>query len=107
MRRITLLVVAVMGGLSACGCGLPGWYRAAGHFPGVAVSDYAFYYFNGTASQLFPNTMPDTEGAAMESSCWTSASRSKVGPNAVPTAWSRSTPRCRTDGPRRSRSPPE
>ena len=66
MRRIVMLVVAATGGLSACGCGLPGWYRAAGHFPGVAVSDYAFYYFNGTASQLFPNAMPDTEGAAME-----------------------------------------
>lgn len=66
MRRIVLLVVAVMGGLTACGCGLPGWYRAAGSFPGIAASDYAFYYFNGTASQLFPSEVPDVEGAAME-----------------------------------------
>jgi hypothetical protein len=66
MRRIVLLIVAVMGGLSACGCGSLGWYRAAGHFPGVAASDYAFYNFCGTSSQVFQFLVPDVESAALE-----------------------------------------
>jgi hypothetical protein len=32
----------------------------------IGVSDYAFYYFNGTVSQLYPNTVPDTVGATLE-----------------------------------------
>jgi hypothetical protein len=58
--------VAILGALSAWGCAGPGWYRAIGHFPGVAPSDYAFYYFNGTSSQLFPLSVPQVESSTIE-----------------------------------------
>ena len=66
MRRIVLLVMVVSFALPSCGCGFPGWYRAVGHFPGIAPSDYAFYNFCGTSSQVFQFPMHQVQGAAIE-----------------------------------------
>ena len=53
MRWIVSLIVASFPLFPASGCGGLGWYRAAGHLPGVAATDYAYYDFCGTSSQLF------------------------------------------------------
>lgn len=67
MRRIVLLVALVSSALPASGCGgFPGWYRAVGHFPGIAPSDYAFYNFCGTSSQVFQFPMHQVQGSAIE-----------------------------------------
>ena len=66
MRRNVPLVVIVLSGLLAGGCGSLGWYRAIGDFPGVAPSDYAFYDFCGTSSQVFQFSMPQVQSAAIE-----------------------------------------
>jgi hypothetical protein len=66
MRRIVLPAMAVVSGLLACGCGLPGWYRAIGNYPGVAPSDYAFYEFFGTSSQLYQFSVAQVETSALE-----------------------------------------
>jgi hypothetical protein len=66
MRRNVPLVVIVLSGLQAGGCGSLGWYRAIGDFPGIAPSDYAFYEFCGTSSQVFQFSMPQVESAAIE-----------------------------------------
>jgi hypothetical protein len=50
----------------ACGCGCLGWYQAAGHLPGIAATDYAFYNFCGTSSQLHPFTPRQTESSVLE-----------------------------------------
>jgi hypothetical protein len=66
MRRIALSALAVVSGLLTCGCDGPGWYRAVGHYPGVAPSDYAFYDFLGTSSQLYPFSGSQVETSARE-----------------------------------------
>ncbi|HWT79557.1 MAG TPA: hypothetical protein VN648_12300 [Candidatus Methylomirabilis sp.] len=66
MRQNIPLVVIVLSGLLAGGCGSLGWYRAIGDFPGVAPSDYAFYNFCGTSSQVFQFSMPQVQSAAIE-----------------------------------------
>jgi hypothetical protein len=66
MRRIVCLVMVILSGLLACGCGVPGWYRSVGHFPGVAPSDYAFYSFLGTSSQLFLFSPSQVASSALE-----------------------------------------
>jgi hypothetical protein len=66
MRRIVPLIVAVISLAPACGCGGLGWYRAAGHLPGVAATDYAYYDFCGTSSQLFQFPAPQVESALLE-----------------------------------------
>ncbi len=66
MSQKVPLVVIVLSGLLAGGCGSLGWYRAIGDFPGVAPSDYAFYNFCGTSSQVFQFSMPQVQSAAIE-----------------------------------------
>ena len=66
MRRIVPLFVTAMAGFATCGCGGLGWYRAIGDFPGVAPSDYAFYDFCGTSSQVFQFSIPQVQSAAIE-----------------------------------------
>lgn len=66
MRRIIALVIVGVSGLSVAGCAYPGWYRAAGHFPSIAVSDYANYDFCGTSSQVFQFKPPQVQSAAVE-----------------------------------------
>ncbi|APW64134.1 hypothetical protein [Paludisphaera borealis] len=66
MRRIIALVMVGISGFSIAGCALPGWYRAVGHFPGIAQSDYAFYDFCGTSSQVFQFSVPQVQSAAVE-----------------------------------------
>ena len=66
MSQKVPLVVIVLSGLLAGGCGSLGWYRAIGDFPGVAPSDYAFYEFCGTSSQVFQFSMPQVQSAAIE-----------------------------------------
>ena len=58
MRRIVPLIVAIISLAPACGCGGLGWYRSIGHLPGVAATDYAYYDFCGTSSQLFQYPAP-------------------------------------------------
>jgi hypothetical protein len=43
-----------------------GWYRAIGDLPGIAPSDYAFYEFCGTSSQVFQFSLPQVQTAAIE-----------------------------------------
>ena len=66
MRRNVPLVVIVLSGLLAGGCGSLGWYRAIGNIPGVAPSDWAFYAFCGTSSQVFQFSLPQVQSAAIE-----------------------------------------
>ena len=40
--------------------------RSAGHIPGVAPTDYAFYNFCGTSSQLYQFSPPEVEGSTIE-----------------------------------------
>ena len=64
-RRIAfLLIVAAV--LPAGGCGAIGWTRALGHFPGVAPTDYAFYDYFGTQSQLYQFSVPQVQGATLQ-----------------------------------------
>ena len=65
MRRIVYLVVLVLPGFSLRLRAF-GWTRAVGHFPGVAPSDYAFYDFCGTSSQVFQFSLPQVQTAAIE-----------------------------------------
>jgi hypothetical protein len=66
MGRVYPLIVAVISLAPACGCGGLGWYQAAGHLPGVARTDYAYYDFCGTSSQLFEFPLPQVESSLME-----------------------------------------
>jgi len=66
MGRVVPLILAVTSVLPACGCGGLGWYQAAGHLPSIAVTDYAYYDFCGTSSQLFPFAPPEVESAVIE-----------------------------------------
>ena len=66
MGRITSLLAAVACVASASGCGSLGWYRAAGHIPGVAPTDYAFYNFCDVSSQLYPAAPSQIESSAIE-----------------------------------------
>ena len=63
MRWIVPLIAAVISLAPTCGCGGLGWYQAAGHLPGVAFTDYAYYDFCGTSSQLYPLLAPQVESA--------------------------------------------
>ncbi len=67
MRRIIPLIVIAISLTPAFGCeGLAGWYRAVGHIPGVAATDYAYYDFFGTSSQLYPSPPPAVESSLIE-----------------------------------------
>jgi hypothetical protein len=66
MHRITCLMLVIGSSLPVYGCALPGWYRSVGHFPGVAPSDYAFYNFMGTSSQLYQFTPSQVASSALE-----------------------------------------
>ena len=66
MRRIISLVLISVTGLSAAGCVSLEWLRGAGHYPGIAPSDFAFYDYCGTASQVFQFTIPQVQSAATE-----------------------------------------
>jgi hypothetical protein len=66
MRRIVPLIVAMICSSAACGCGGLGVYRSLGHLPGVASTDYAFYDFCGTSSQLYQFSPPQVESSMME-----------------------------------------
>jgi hypothetical protein len=66
MRRIVPLLAAAACLASNAGCGGAGWYQAIGHLPGNAYTDYAYYDFCGTSSQLYPLPVPVVEGAAVE-----------------------------------------
>ena len=65
MERIFPLVAAIVWLAPTSGCGGLGLYRAAGHIPGVAPSDYAFYNFCGTSSQLYQFSPPEVEGSTI------------------------------------------
>jgi hypothetical protein len=66
MRRIVCLMLVMGSSLPIYGCGIPGWYRAVGHFPGVAPSDYAFYNFLGVSSQLYQFSPPQVASSAIQ-----------------------------------------
>src|SRR5271165_1198742 len=67
MRRIVPLIAVAIALAPACGCEGLGWYRAVGHVPGIAATDYAFYDFCGTSSQLYQLSAPQVESALLES----------------------------------------
>ncbi len=66
MGRISSLFAAVVCVASASGCGGLGLVCAAGHIPGVAATDYAFYNFCDVASQLYPASPSQIESSAIE-----------------------------------------
>jgi hypothetical protein len=66
MGRVYPLIVAVVSLAPASGCGGLGWYQAAGHLPGVARTDYAYYDFCGTSSQLFEFPVPQVVSSLNE-----------------------------------------
>ncbi|MGP0068666.1 MAG: hypothetical protein ACLQGP_34330 [Isosphaeraceae bacterium] len=65
MRRIIPLIVAMISSSAFCGCGELGLFRSVGHLPGVAPTDYAFYDFCGTSSQLYQFSLPQVESSMM------------------------------------------
>ena len=66
MKRI-IPVFAMIGGLaSSSGCGSLGLLRSAAHIPGVAPTDYAFYNFCGSSTQLYQFTLPQVESSTVE-----------------------------------------
>jgi hypothetical protein len=66
MGRISSLLAVVVFVASTSGCSNPGWFRAAGDIPGIAPTDYAFYNFCGTSSQLYPASPRQIESSAIE-----------------------------------------
>jgi hypothetical protein len=66
MPRIVCLLLVIGSSLPIYGCGIPGWYRAIGHYPGVAPSDYAFYNFLGVSSQLYQFSPPQVASSAIQ-----------------------------------------
>ena len=66
MKRI-IPVFAIIGSLaSSSGCGGLGLFRSAAHIPGIAPTDYAFYNFCGSSTQLFQFTLPQVESSTVE-----------------------------------------
>jgi hypothetical protein len=66
MGRVYPLIMAVISLAPTCGCSGLGWYQAAGHLPGIARTDYAYYDFCGTSSQLFEFSPPQVESSLIE-----------------------------------------
>jgi hypothetical protein len=66
MNRVVRLFTAGILLVPAGGCNGPGWYRAIGHIPGVAATDYAYYDFCGTSSQLYPLSPPQVQSSLIE-----------------------------------------
>ncbi len=66
MGRISSLLAAVVCIAITSGCGTLGWFRAAGHIPGVAPTDYAFYNFCDVASQLYPAAPSQIVSSALQ-----------------------------------------
>jgi hypothetical protein len=66
MKRIFPLVAVVGGLASASGCGAAGLLRSAAHIPGVAPTDYAFYNYFGSSTQLYQFSVQQVEGSAIE-----------------------------------------
>jgi hypothetical protein len=54
------LMLAATGTVSCFGC------RSIGRFPGIDPTDYAYAYFNGTASQVYPYSVPRLESSAVQ-----------------------------------------
>jgi hypothetical protein len=65
MRSILPRIVVLACLASSSGCGGLGWYRAAGHIPGIAPTDYAFYNFLGYSSQIFQFTPDQVESSTV------------------------------------------
>ena len=59
MPRLALVIVA-LGAASCAGC------RSVGRFPGIDPTDYAYAYFKGTASQVYPYPVPRLESSALQ-----------------------------------------
>jgi hypothetical protein len=66
MNRMLPLLVVVVCLVPGAGCEGLGLYRAAGHIPGTAPTDYAFYNFFGTSSQLYQFSAQQVESSAVE-----------------------------------------
>lgn len=66
MKRIVALAALFAVLISAPGCGGLGLLRSAAHIPGVAPTDYAFYNFCGSSTQLFQFTQSQVETSARE-----------------------------------------
>jgi hypothetical protein len=66
MRRAFPLAAVVIGFASASGCGGLGLLRSAAHIPGVAATDYAFFNFCGSSTQLYPFSPPQIESSTIE-----------------------------------------
>ncbi|MGC8639341.1 MAG: hypothetical protein ACP5XB_05615 [Isosphaeraceae bacterium] len=66
MRRVVMLALVVGCMLPAGGCVSWEWLRSVGHFPGIAPSDYAFYSYCGTSSQVFQFPVEQVQGSAVE-----------------------------------------
>jgi len=52
--------------LTAAGAVFCAGCRSIGRFPGIDPTDYAYSYFNGTSSQVYPYTVPQVESSALE-----------------------------------------
>lgn len=59
MRRIVLIVLA-------CASSVVGGCQAAGQYPGIAPSFYAYTFFNGQVSEVFQFPPPFVEGSCMQ-----------------------------------------
>ena len=66
MKRIFPLVAMISGLASASGCGSLGLLRSAAHIPGVAPTDYAFYNYCGSSTQMYQFSLQQVESSAIE-----------------------------------------
>ena len=66
MKRIFPLVAMVGGLASTSGCGAVEFMRSAAHIPGIAPTDYAFFNYCGSSTQLYQFSVQQVEGSAIE-----------------------------------------
>jgi hypothetical protein len=66
MKRIFPLVAMISGLASASGCGAAGLLRSAAHIPGIAPTDYAFFNYCGSSTQLYQFSVQQVEGSTIE-----------------------------------------
>ena len=66
MKRIFPLIAVVTVLASASGCGGLEFLRSAAHIPGIAPTDYAFFNYCGSSTQLYQFSLAQVESSTIE-----------------------------------------
>ena len=85
MGRVVLPVGALVILAATSGCGVLGLYQSAGHLPGIAVTDYAFYFwlFRLSSGRKHVQKSPETSGMHGESGFFRAPAGIEIQPSAV------------------------